>query len=188
MGVGLTIERRVILAVAGLDQSVVVETDGSRAEARASGFETRFGIEDLKEIPTRRFSMFDFVRAAPGISPTSPGSVSINSVSAFGSGVNENAFLIDGTNFTSPCSGEARSEPGYDFIQEVQILSVGASVEFGNLQGGVVNVITRRAATDSCQTHRITLRPALSRANRSTWPILVRAGTPVDTSASRTTI
>jgi hypothetical protein len=29
----------------------------------------------------------------------------VNTVSAFGSGVNENLFLIDGTNFTCPCQG-----------------------------------------------------------------------------------
>jgi hypothetical protein len=152
VGVGATIERLVRLEVAG---PVIVEdvpAAGSRLEARGSGFETRFGTEDIRRIPVRRFSMFDFIRAAPGVSPTSPGSMSTNSVSAFGSGVNENAFLIDGTNFTCPCSGEARSEPGFDFIQEVQVQSVGASAEFGNMQGAVINVITRqgsdRFATD----------------------------------------
>ena len=146
IGVGATIERRVKLALAGLEDSLVVEGAGSRLDARSSGFETRFGPEDLKAIPVRRFSMFDFIRAAPGISPTSPGSVTTNSVSAFGSGVNENTFLIDGTNFTCPCSGEARSEPGVDFIQEVQVQSVGASAEFGNLQGAVINVVTRQGS------------------------------------------
>src|SRR6185295_7854788 len=137
---------RVVLKLAGIEESLVVEGVGSRIEARGSGFETRFGPEDLRAIPVRRFSMFDFIRAAPGVSPTSPGSVSTNSVSAFGSGANENTFLIDGTNFTCPCSGEARSEPGVDFIQEVQVQSVGASAEFGNMQGGVVNVITRQGS------------------------------------------
>ena len=67
-------------------------------------------------------------------------------MSAFGSGTNENLFLIDGTNFTCPCSGVARAEPGVDFIQEVQVQSVGASAEFGNMQGAVVNVITRQGS------------------------------------------
>src|SRR5262249_42068791 len=31
-----------------------------------------------------------------------------------------------------------------DFIQEVQVQSVGASAEFGNFQGAVVNVITKQ--------------------------------------------
>jgi hypothetical protein len=144
IGAGASIERTAVLNVAGIKESLVVEGVGSRIEARGSGFETRFGPEDLKAIPVRRFSMFDFIRAAPGVSPTSPGSVSTNSVSAFGSGTNENTFLIDGTNFTCPCSGEARSEPGVDFIQEVQVQSVGASAEFGNMQGAVINVVTRQ--------------------------------------------
>jgi hypothetical protein len=42
---------------------------GSRIEARGSGFETRFGPEYLKHIPTRRFGIFDLIRAAPGVSP-----------------------------------------------------------------------------------------------------------------------
>ena len=146
IGVGATIERSVTLTLAGIQESVIVQGAGSRIEARGSGFETRFGPEDIKAIPVRRFSMFDFIRAAPGVSPTSPGSVSTNSVSAFGSGTNENMFLIDGTNFTCPCSGEARSEPGVDFIQEVQVQSVGASAEFGNMQGAVVNVVTRQGS------------------------------------------
>ncbi len=172
IGVGATIERTVVLKLAGLEESVVVQGAGSRIEARGSGFETRFGPEDLKAIPVRRFSMFDFIRAAPGVSPTSPGSMQTNSVSAFGSGTNENVFLIDGTNFTCPCSGEARSEPGVDFIQEIQVQSVGASAEFGNMQGAVINVVTRQGsdrflydASYYGQTSRLTSQPV-----RLTYP------------------
>ena len=148
IGAGGTIERTVVLELAGVAESITVQGAGSRIEARGSGFETRFGSEYLRAIPTGRFSMFDFIRAAPGISPTSPASgttstVSVTSVSALGSGVNENQFLIDGTNFTCPCSGVARAEPGVDFIQEVQVQSVGASAEFGNMQGAVINIVTR---------------------------------------------
>jgi hypothetical protein len=146
IGVGATIERTVVLTLAGLVETVVVDGTGSRVEARDPGFATRFGLEDLKAIPTRRVSMFDFIRAAPGVSPTSPGSGTATTVSAFGSGTNENQFLIDGTNFTCPCNGIARAEPGVDFIQEVQVQSVGASVEFGSVQGAVINVVTRQGS------------------------------------------
>ena len=150
IGAGATIERTAVLDIAGIAESVVVEGAGSRMEARDSGFGTRFGPDDLKTIPTRRTSMFDFVRAAPGISPTSPGSGSSTStsttISAFGSGTNENQFLFDGTNITCPCNGVPRSEPGADFIQEVHVQSIGASAEFGNLQGAVINVVTRQGS------------------------------------------
>ncbi len=144
IGAGATIERTAVLTLAGFAESVAVEGAGSRIEARDPGFGTRFGTEDLDAIPTRRASMFDFIRAAPGISPTSPGSATATTVSAFGSGTNENQFLIDGTNFTCPCNGIARAEPGIDFIQEIQVQSIGASAEYGNVQGAVINVVTRQ--------------------------------------------
>ena len=146
IGAGATIERTAVLKLAGLAESVVVEGAGSRIEARDPGFGTRFGPEDLNAIPTRRSSMFDLIRAAPGVSPTSPSSGTTTTVSAFGSGTNENQFLIDGTNFTCPCNGVARAEPGIDFIQEVQVQAVGASAEFGNVQGAVINVVTRQGS------------------------------------------
>jgi len=142
VGAGATIERFVVLPVSGI--AVAIDVDGgSRIEARGSGFETRFGPDYIKNIPGRRFSLFDLVRAAPGVSPTTVGNSTGNSVSAMGSGVNENAFLLDGTNFTCPCSGGAVAEPGIDVIQEVQVQTVGASAEFGNIQGAVFNVVTK---------------------------------------------
>jgi hypothetical protein len=144
IGAGFTLERFPVLSIAGTTENVAVEADGSSLEARASGFESRFGLEVLQNIPTRRYSMFDMIRAAPGVSATSPSSGSINTVSSFGSGVNENQFLIDGTNFTCPCQGVSRAEPNVDSIYEVQVQSAGASVEYGNMQGAVFNVVTKQ--------------------------------------------
>jgi TonB dependent receptor/Carboxypeptidase regulatory-like domain len=144
IGTGTTLERTAVLKVGGIAESIVVEGSGSRIEARSSGFETRIGPEYLQTIPTRRYSMFDAIRAAPGVSPTSPSSGTVNTVSAFGSGGNENLFLIDGTNFTCPCAGVSRAEPSVDVIQEMQVQSVGISAEYGNVQGTVFNVVTRQ--------------------------------------------
>jgi hypothetical protein len=146
IGGGTTIERQVVLKVAGVQESVKVEGGGSILDARDPGFRTRFGPDELQAIPTRRSSMFDALRNVPGVSPTSPSSGTATTISAFGSGTNENQFLIDGTNTTCPCNGIARSEPGVDFIQEVQVQAVGASAEFGNVQGAVINVITRQGS------------------------------------------
>src|SRR5215831_18801027 len=88
VGPSTTLERTVVLKLSGLAESITVEGSGSRIEARSSGFETRFGQEYLKAIPSRRVSMFDALRAAPGISPTSPSSPTATTISAFGSGGN----------------------------------------------------------------------------------------------------
>jgi hypothetical protein len=143
---GGTIELRIVMRLAAVSESVVVEAVGPSVEARDSGFATRFRDEELRSIPTRRAGMFDSIRAAPGVSPTSPSSGTTTTVSIFGSGTNENQFQIDGTPTTCPCNGIARADIGVDFIQEVHVQSLIASAEFGSLQGGVINVVTRQGA------------------------------------------
>jgi hypothetical protein len=100
IGVGGALERNVVLRVAGGAESISVEGKGSAVDTRRSGLSSRFGPEELATIPVRRYSMFDFIKAAPGVSPTSPSSGTNNNVSVFGGSANENLYLLDGTNFT----------------------------------------------------------------------------------------
>jgi hypothetical protein len=137
------VERTVILQLAGIAESVAVDA-GTAVDAEESGLANRFPLPMLEAVPVRRFSMFDFVKAAPGVSPTSPSSGVDNSVSVLGSGGNENLFLLDGTNFTCPCSGGPAPQPDVDVIQEVRVDALGAPAEFGNIQGGVFNVVTKQ--------------------------------------------
>jgi len=137
------IERSITLKIAGIEESISVE-GGSAVDAQRTSVSSRFDLQELRAIPVRRFSMFDFIKAAPGVSPTSPSSGSDASVSVFGSGGNESLYLLDGTNFTCPCSGGPQPQPDVDVIQEVHVDSVGASAEFGNIQGAVFNVVTKQ--------------------------------------------
>jgi hypothetical protein len=75
-----------ILKLAGIAESISVE-GGTAMDVERSGLASRSGDETLDAIPVRRFSMFDFIKAAPGVSPTSPSSGVDPSVSIFGSGV-----------------------------------------------------------------------------------------------------
>ena len=113
IGAGATIDKPVHLVVAGITEAVVVESAGSRLEARHPGFATRFDFDDSAGTPTRRAGMADFLRARPACRPRRRAVPTITTISAFGSGTNENQFLIDGTNSTCPCNGVARSEPGH---------------------------------------------------------------------------
>src|SRR5215471_8956376 len=88
IGPATALEREVVLAPAGVRVNVNVEAGSS--VRRGSGLETRFRSEYIENIPSTRNSMFDLIRSAPGVSPTSPASRTTNSVSVFGSAVNEN--------------------------------------------------------------------------------------------------
>src|SRR5262245_10786685 len=164
VGAGTTIDHPVVLTVAGVAESVDV-TGNSKLELQGSGLATTIGKDFLDAMPTRR-QWFDVMRNAPGISPTSASSTTVNTVSVTGSGVNENAFLIDGTNYTCPCQGVSRAEPSMDVIQEIHVQSTGASVEFGNIQGGVFNIVTKQGgaryqgdASYYAQTSGLTAQP-----------------------------
>ena len=61
--------------------------------------------------------MFGFVVLSPFMSQTSR---TTSFVSAAGGGVNQNSFYPDGTNVTSASNAVARTEPGIDFIQDIQ--------------------------------------------------------------------
>ena len=138
-----SLERTVVLKLAGIAESISVE-GGSAVDTERSGLSSRFGGHQLSAIPVRRFSMFDFIKNAPGVSPASASSGADPTVSVFGSGGNENLYLLDGTNFTCPRSGGPQPQPDVDVIQEVHVDSVGASAEFGNIQGAVFNVVTKQ--------------------------------------------
>jgi hypothetical protein len=176
VGAGETVELPVVLPLAGVSETVTVDANVG-INSRSSGLETRFGPDYIRTVPSRRFSMFDLIRSTPGVSPTSPGSGTVNTVSVFGSAVNENTFLIDGTNFTCPCQGVSRSEPIVDVIQELHVQSMGASVEYGNLQGAVFNVITKqggaRVAAETsyyAQSSAFTAQPVILPVTRGTIP------------------
>jgi hypothetical protein len=131
------------LKVGTIAESISVEA-GTIVDQQRTGLASRFGEETLARFRFGRFSMFDLIRATPGVSPTSASSGVDPSVSVFGSSVNENLYLLDGTNFTCPCSGGPQPQPDVDVIQEVHVDSLGASAEFGNIQGGVFNVVTKQ--------------------------------------------
>jgi hypothetical protein len=143
---GATLEVAVVMRLAGVSEAVHTTASTSRVDARDSGLSTVLGPDILRGIPSRRNSLFQALNMMPGISPTSPSSSTVTTVSAFGSGTNENMFLLDGLPTTCPCNGVPRSEFGIDFMHELQLQSIGASAEFGGLQGAVVNVVTRQGS------------------------------------------
>ena len=122
----------------GFGEAPVVDTQTNQVS-------TNYDKDWVRNAPVPRFSMFDLLAAAPGISQSSQGSTTM---SAFGSGTDENSFQIDGTNLTAPSTGEAWPYPNTDAIEEIEVLSLGAPAEYGNLTGAVFNVVTRQGTNE----------------------------------------
>jgi outer membrane receptor for ferrienterochelin and colicin len=54
--------------------------------------------------------------------------------------------MLDGTDFTAPLTGAAWPWPNTDAIEEIEVLSLGATAEYGNVLGAVFNVVTRQGS------------------------------------------
>src|SRR3990172_9139493 len=141
--VGGTTEKNIVLSVASVTETITVTGESPVVDTKATDISTNYTKEWVEMAPIRRFTFFDLINAAPGVSQAT--STSSRS-SSFGSGADDNSYQLDGTDFTAPLTGAAWPWPNTDAIEEIEVLSLGAPAEYGNLQGAVFNVVTRQGS------------------------------------------
>jgi outer membrane receptor protein involved in Fe transport len=139
--VGRTVQADVQLQIGNVEQSITVSGEAPVVDALHAGVTTNFNSELLANVPTARQSYFDVVTFAP--------SVRINAVpndSRFvimGSSSDQNSFQYDGVDISAVSNGGVWDFPSPDMMQEVEVKTTGASAEYFNFQGGVVNIVTK---------------------------------------------
>jgi outer membrane receptor protein involved in Fe transport len=117
-----------------------VTAESPLVDIEKSSFSSTYDADVLESLPTRRYTFFDMVQASPGLTPSSRGS---SRVSSFGSGSEDNAYYIQGIDVSAPSTGAAWPWPMPDIIEEVEVTGVGASAEYGNFTGAVINVLSK---------------------------------------------
>ena len=139
--VGRTIQLDVQLKLGNVEQSITVSAESPVVDAIHSGITSNINQEMLQNIPSARQSYFDIVTYTPA--------VKINAVPndsrfvIFGSSSDQNQFQYDGVDISAVSNGGVWDFPSPDIMQEVQVNAVGASAEFHDFQGGVVNIVTK---------------------------------------------
>ena len=136
VAVGATVELDVQLKVSTVTETVTVTGESPTISLASAQVSTSYNREWLWNAPVRRFSYFDLINEAPGVSQTSQVG-STTSATSLGSSTNENQYQIDGTETSST------PWPNTDVVEEVEVLQLGASAEYGNVQGAVFNIVTR---------------------------------------------
>jgi hypothetical protein len=136
VAVGSTVELDITLKVSTLSETVTVTGESPVVNLASAQVATNYNREWLWNAPVRRFSYFDLINEAPGVSQTSQVG-STTSATSLGSSTNENQYQIDGTETSST------PWPNTDVVEEVEVLQLGASAEYGNVQGAVFNIVTR---------------------------------------------
>ena len=145
--VGGTIEENASLDLRQVQESVDVVGEASVVDTTSNEIGSNYDRDWVENAPLRRFSFFDLVAAAPG---SLQGGDSNNSsrTMVYGSSYDENSFQVDGVDITDNFFNEASAEPNVDAIEEVEILSLGAPAEYGNLTGAVYNIVTRQGTNE----------------------------------------
>lgn len=133
-----------------VEETVTVSGEAPLVDLKTSTVETKFGEEQLNRLPTARDAFYDLTLTAPGMTAAGKDAVWLASPTAYGSGTNENAFLIDGVNATNPRGGEFGTlvNVNYDAIQEVRVIALGSKAEYGSASGVSVDVLTKSGSND----------------------------------------
>ncbi|OFW27075.1 MAG: hypothetical protein A3H97_21325 [Acidobacteria bacterium RIFCSPLOWO2_02_FULL_65_29] len=137
IAVGATVALDVALKISALEETITVTGASPVVNTATSQVSTSYNKEWVQNAPVRRFSYFDLINSAPGVSQTSNLGSSTQATS-LGSSTNENSYQIDGTEISST------PWPNTDAVEEVEVLQLGASAEYGNVQGAVFNIVTRQ--------------------------------------------
>ena len=107
VGVGSVLDLKVQMKVSTLSETVTVTGESPVVNLSSTTVSTNYNREWVLEAPIRRFSFFDLVNSAPGVSATSTLGSS-TSATSLGSSINDNVYAIDGTDLSSPISGTGR--------------------------------------------------------------------------------
>ena len=105
---------------------------------------TELSNEVLMNIPTGK-SIREIVKLTPGVSSIEPDE---NSYSGFGGSDQGTQYSVDGVIINSPEAGETETPLGFDSIEEVNVMGIGAPAEYDGFDGVVVNAITKSGSNE----------------------------------------
>ena len=134
LGQTITVDPR--LEVGGLQERITVQGGAPVVDVTSSSAQKNITEEMMENIPfTSRFGPGAML-AAPGVNP--------NNYSAYGSGAqSSNAYMIDGVDVSDPESGTIWVFANHNWIQEVQVIGIGADAEYGGFTGVASNSLFR---------------------------------------------
>jgi outer membrane receptor protein involved in Fe transport len=141
VGVGAVIEENASLSVSQVAEELTVTGEAPVVDTQSNEVGTNYGRDWVENAPLRRYSFLDLAAHAPGSQQVADAS---GRTMVYGSSYDENSFQLDGVDITENFFNEFSAEPNTDAIEEVEVLSLGAPAEYGNLTGAVYNVVTRQ--------------------------------------------
>jgi hypothetical protein len=174
---GATASVDVTLSPAGVSETVnVTASEPSALDVRTSAASTVISRSMLDNLPLSR-TMSDYVNLVPGV----VGFFEVGVV-AFGSASGSNPMTLDGASGNEPGWGTPTTAPSPSWIDEVQVVTLGADAQFGEYTGAPMNAITRSGSNAlAASADYWTTRPSWVANNRGALtPSLAARFRPLD--------
>jgi hypothetical protein len=135
--VATTLTVNVIMQVASVAETITVTGEVAVVDVTTSSSSTHLTDDLLQNIPNDVFQ--------PAIINSAPG---VNYDVAFGGTDSSNALLMDGVDVSDPEGGSPWSFFNYNWIEEVEIVALGANAEYGEFTGVAANSVVRSGSND----------------------------------------
>lgn len=147
---GQTTSLRIVLKPTTISQEVKVVAQAPLVETKSAQVSTNYPADIIDKLPTGR-NMLDLTEAVPGINDRGAygaGGIQDGNSRAAGTtyyrGSSTSAYLFNGVDISDLNTGATWVSPNYDSIEEIEVVGIGASAEYGNFSGAVVNVVTKK--------------------------------------------
>ncbi len=125
-------------------ETIVVESQGNIVDTDSTKTASTYNAEFIEGLPIIGSNYQDILTLAPGVTDTD-GDGNPNVHGARETGLQ---YRLDGGNITDPFSGTFGQNLNADIIEEIEIITSGASAEFGRADGGFANIITKSGGND----------------------------------------
>jgi hypothetical protein len=142
----------IILTPGAIEEQITVTAAAPIVDARSSTTSTSIDSKMIDKMPTSRDAFYDLALSAPGMqNHGNPGATGwMPSPTAYGGATNENVFLLNGVNATSPQAGSFGSllRVNYNAVEEVRLIALGSKAEYGSFSGVAVDVLTKSGGSE----------------------------------------
>ena len=137
LGRELTIDAT--MRVGNLTEAVQVTAENAPlVDTRSTLITHNVTAEEFDRMPKGR-SFQSIAMTAPSVNQGEiEGGIQVNGASG-----SENQFTVDGVATNSLLAGHSRQNTVFEYLQEVQVKTVGIPAEFGGALGGVISAVTR---------------------------------------------
>jgi len=139
---GAVADMAVTMQVAGIEETVQVISVTPMIETTNAQVQSSFNADLIEAIPiAREFIAVGDITA--GFTDRGAYGAGGNTEGRYRRGAATNSYTINGVDVTEPDWGNTWVNPSIDSIEEIQVVGVGASAEYGNFSGATMNLVTK---------------------------------------------